>query len=101
MTDRLHGTATVKGKTLPVEIHEIFEADAPETAERKERAGRLVAQGFPLYVGREFATAHPLFNEAQEIYPEPLTRLYAERCLLYQLNAPDEDWNGSEVMQAK
>ncbi|HMU85988.1 MAG TPA: adenylate/guanylate cyclase domain-containing protein, partial [Leptospiraceae bacterium] len=98
---RLLGTVTMKGKRRPVEIHEIFESDPPDTAQKKSRTGELIAQAFPLYVGREFGPALELFEKARDIYDETLLRQYVDRCKSYLEISPPEEWNGSEVMREK
>jgi len=98
---RLLGTVTMKGKRRPVEIHEIFDEDEDALADKKARAGELIAQAFPLYVGREFAPALQLFQAAQQEHGELLVTQYIERCREYLAAAPPDDWNGSEVMHEK
>ncbi len=98
---RLLGTVTVKGKSLPVEIHEVFNADPPDARARKEQAGAFITQAFPLFVGGEFDQARPLFEQAHAALPERLTEMYIERCIIFARTPPPADWNGSEVLHAK
>ncbi|MBX7056768.1 MAG: MASE1 domain-containing protein [Leptospirales bacterium] len=95
------GVVTVKGKTRPVEIYEVFDADDPEQAQRKVQSGDNFSQAFPLYVGREFKAALPLFEAAGRSLPEPLIDQYIERCRLYKEQPPPEDWSGAEVLREK
>lgn len=98
---RMLGTVTMKGKRRPVEIHEVFDTDPPELAEKKRRSADLIAQAFPLYVGREFARALELYEQARLLHDELLLGQYIERCKGYMVVPPPEDWNGSEVLREK
>jgi len=93
----------VKGRSQPVEMHELvgFEADLPanvrEGLERYEDAVRL-------YLDREFDRAAKGFAESARLERSPgdnPSLVLAERCAVFLARPPGPDWNGEHVMASK
>jgi adenylate cyclase len=89
----------VKGKHVPVAIHELVSAlpAAPADAERVARyAAALVA-----YRAGDFAAAAADFGELVERFADGPSRTLLERCLQFREQPPPAGWNGVEVLTAK
>lgn len=100
----------VKGRTQPVEMHEVmgFTADlSPEGAGCVE----IYTSGITKYLGRDWDGAIAAFEksaglepfrpgETPGVYTNP-SLVMIERCEVMKLNPPDEDWDGRFVMETK
>lgn len=100
----------VKGRTQPVEMHEVmgFTADlSPEGAGCVE----IYTSGISKYLGRDWDGAIAAFEkssalepyrpgETPGVYTNP-SMVMIERCEVMKLSPPDEDWDGRFVMETK
>jgi len=99
---RFLGRVQVKGKNVPVRVHEIFDADAASLRELKAETKEGFEKGLELYYEREFAEAAVRFKRVLEVLPEEHAfQLYLERSAHYLGNGTSPDWTGVEMMADK
>ncbi|PJZ71552.1 adenylate/guanylate cyclase domain-containing protein [Leptospira perolatii] len=88
-------TVIVKGKTQPVVLYEVYEADPPEFAAWKDRVKDRLNEGISLYKSKKFRDSFLIFREMYKEHPhDSVVRLYAKRTKLFLKQAPSEDWDG-------
>jgi len=100
----------VKGRTQPVEMHEVmgFIADlSPEEAACIE----IYTSGISKYLGRDWDGAKGAFEKSAELEPfrpGKIPGVYSnpslvmiERCAALKLQPPEDDWDGRFVMESK
>lgn len=88
-------TVIVKGKTQPVILYEVYEADDPESIEWKDRAKTKLNEGIALYKAGQFKPAFSLFRDLYRERPlDSVVRLYAKRTKLFMQQALPNDWDG-------
>lgn len=100
----------VKGRTQPVEMHEVMGFTADLTP---EMIGCIEAysSGVIKYLERDWDGARMAFERSSELEPfQPgkLPGVYTnpslemvQRCASFKLNPPDDDWDGRYVMESK
>lgn len=73
---------TVKGKQIPVNVYEVFDADPPKSRLLKSRAVPLLIEAFELYSQQKyFSAAIVKLNEALEEFPDDRALLlHRDRC---------------------
>lgn len=86
----------VKGKSDTVRLFEIFDAEAPEIRELKDKTRDYLLDGLAYREQRNWQKASQAFGTALEIYPgdQAVTRLMAYIDVLKTVDLPD-DWDGS------
>ncbi len=73
--------AQVRGKTKPVVIYELFDADSDVVKKQKLACLSPYNRGLHYFHAEDWQHAMALFEECLRIFPEdPLSRLYLERC---------------------
>lgn len=73
--------ATVKGKSKPVSVFEIFDADEPEIKEGKLATLTIFEEGLFLYHQRAFKNAAQRFEDVLQINPkDKIAQIYWRRC---------------------
>lgn len=91
----------VKGRLEPVELYEVFDADAPETRDAKQRIAARYEEAFSAYLAGDFREAAKAFAAFGEVLPgDGPIALLAERCATYA-ERPPEAWTGVEVLDFK
>lgn len=71
----------VRGKTKPVVIYEIFDADADMVKKQKLACLSQYNRGLHYFHAEDWPQAMSLFEECLAIFPEdPISRIYFERC---------------------
>ncbi len=92
----------VKGKTRPVKIYELL-SDAIETVNEDERRRiDFYSTGITKYRSREWGIAAEFFEKALSINPSDYpSKMYLQRCRVYEIDPPPGDWDGVYVMQTK
>ena len=71
----------VKGKSQPVEVFEVYDANPPRLIELKRQTCDEFEQGVALYVEKNFAQAQQVFQQVlQRNEQDRVTQLYIERC---------------------
>lgn len=72
---------TVKGKTQPVTVREVFEVDPPAQRALKQNTLLYFNQGFEYFHGGRFAAAKAAFEHVLASNPaDPVARIYLEHC---------------------
>ncbi|WP_411822144.1 7TM diverse intracellular signaling domain-containing protein [Leptospira sp. 'Mane'] len=85
----------VKGKTKPVVIYEVLDADTHEIREAKNNSYPVFYQGMHHYKMRNFRTSLELFQECITACPEDnAAHSYAKRAKEFLENPPPDDWSG-------
>jgi class 3 adenylate cyclase/HAMP domain-containing protein len=92
----------VKGKTEPVAIHEVFDADHEPVRAFKQAILADWDRALDLYFATRFAEAIPLFEQfiARGGDDRP-ARLYLERARRLAVSGVPQGWTGVETMDAK
>ncbi len=99
---RFLDTVQVKGKTQPLAIYDIFDADPEELFERKMRTKSVFETGQQHYFAREFSEAAKCFIDVLTELPEDLTtRLYLQRSSTCLLEGVPDNWQGIRTMDNK
>lgn len=75
---RIIDQVQAKGKSEPVTVFEVFDADPPHQIESKLKTLVLFKEGFKLYHRTKFAAAQKLFTEVLDISPEDQIKQIAE-----------------------
>ncbi len=92
----------VKGRTEPVGIYEIYNADPPELQKIKKRSSRMLQQALIHRQMRQWDQAFRSLDEALEIYPEDAAaQIQYRHCLKLRETPPSDDWDGSVDMDVK
>ncbi|GAK60937.1 adenylate/guanylate cyclase [Candidatus Vecturithrix granuli] len=114
---RIIDQVQAKGKSEPVTVFEVFDADPPQIIESKLKTLVLFKQGFKLYHRTKFAAAQKLFTEVLDISPEDqikqiaeakelfneilhvnphdkVARIYYQRCQQIEKYGVSEEWSG-------
>ena len=81
---RIIDQVQAKGKSEPVTVFEVFNADPPHIIESKLKTMVLFRQGFKLYHRTKFAEAHALFDDVVEANPEEKTQHISEAKELFE-----------------
>jgi adenylate cyclase len=93
----------VKGRTQPVQMYELVEAEANLTPEMKECLERY-EHGIQLYLGRKWDAARSEFVEASKLERFPKENpsiVMSRRCLTFKADPPGDEWQGEYVMSTK
>ncbi len=86
----------VKGKTVPVNIYEVFSANPSDIKTRKLNTQAMFEEATRLFAVREFARAKELFEKVLVELPDDLaSKSYILRCDRYANQELPEDWDGS------
>ncbi len=90
----------VKGKALPVKIHELIsETKAPEQVAEMLK---WFQEGYIKYHEKSWSTALDAFTKALNLKPEDeVSKLYLTRCQDYIIEPPPDNWDGVFVMKTK
>ncbi len=107
---RLLDRIVVKGRTQPVEVHELLGLRESVSDEAIDCV-KTFEQGFQAYLRRDWDLAVRCFKESAELEPNrpdrnPLapttpSQLFIERCEQMRESPPPEDWDGVFVMETK
>lgn len=88
-------TVIVKGKTQPVILYEVFQADEPESLDWKEGSKMKLNEGIALYKAGQFKNAFSIFKELYKEKPtDNIVKLYAKRTKMILGQTPPGDWDG-------
>ncbi|MBN2324957.1 MAG: adenylate/guanylate cyclase domain-containing protein [Spirochaetes bacterium] len=92
----------VKGKTKPVQMYEVFDADDEEKRNLKRKTGDTLQRAVALYRKMNFNEAKKIFGELTAINPEDrLLSYFSDLCDYFTENPPPEGWDGSTAMHEK
>ncbi|MCC6608615.1 MAG: adenylate/guanylate cyclase domain-containing protein [Burkholderiales bacterium] len=92
---------TLKGKTAPLDVHELVGSRDAVPPQRMEAIARY-EQGLDRFLERRFAEARQLFERTLEGDPDdgPASR-YLGRCAAYEKTPPPPDWQGVYAQESK
>ena len=89
------GHARVSGKSEPVELFEVFDADLPAMREVKRAMMSGYPQALSLFRQRDWSVARAAFRTCCAQAPwDTVVGLYIKRCDAYLLQPPPSDWDG-------
>jgi predicted ATPase/class 3 adenylate cyclase/tRNA A-37 threonylcarbamoyl transferase component Bud32 len=92
----------VVGRSRPVTLYEVFDADESPWTERKLAYAASYAEAVEAYYARDFSAARGRFEHCLAALPEdPVLLLYRARCERYQVRPPGVDWDGTEELSHK
>jgi len=101
-TVRLVGRVRVKGKTQPVEVWEVADADPPELLAAKVASLETFRTATEKYFDLDFAAALILFRECLKAVPgDGVVAFYIDRCRGHLDEPPPEDWVGVDTLRRK
>ncbi len=99
---RFLDNVAVKGKSRPIAIYEVFDADPDELLELKVQAQANFDEGQRLYFAQEFAEAVKVFINVLNLLPDDITtKLYLERSAKFMIEGVPDDWQGVRTMDKK
>ncbi|HEY9612259.1 ATP-binding protein [Allocoleopsis sp.] len=79
---RFLGRVKVKGKSQPVDVFEVYQANSEQIIHLKRQTRDEFERGVALYVEKNFAEAQKVFQDVlQRNEHDKVTRLYIERCI--------------------
>lgn len=93
---------TVVGRTAPVRLFEVFDADPPSLRAQKAATANDVARALRLYRTGALDQAREILNQCMSLAPDdPLIRSLAERCSRPAVTSSLDDWDGVEHHERK
>ena len=100
---RLIDKVAVKGKEIPVMVHEVLNGEVAELMDEKISTLTNFNKGFDLYQNQQFDNALVLFTKCLKKVPEDgVAELYVERCQKIITSGWDtEKWDGINYMDNK
>lgn len=99
---RFLDNVAVKGKSQPIAIYEVFDADPEELRNRKLQTLSDFEKAQQLYFERKFADAAKGFINVLNILPDDATtKLYLERSAKFMVEGVPDDWDGVRTMDQK
>ena len=102
LTGRELDLITVKGRSEPLRIYELYRPVRGETPEDLAAFLRLYHTALGLYRERRWTEARAAFTALLRLRPEDgPSRLHAERSALYANHPPPENWDGVFEMTTK
>lgn len=92
----------VKGKTQPVGIYEIFDADGEPLKTQKLQGLAAYHQALILFHANDWQAAQKQFETCLQLCPsDPVVQVYLERCREYAERPPTMSWRGVTILQEK
>jgi hypothetical protein len=89
------------GKTSPIDLYEVLDAEPPLRADGKRRTREAFQRARALYEGGKFEDAERLFHQCLVICPEDGAAAHlAARCRRYRSEAPAA-WDGIDTLTEK
>ncbi len=99
---RFLGKVRVKGKTVPVSIFEVYDADSEETKTLKMHTTADLEQGFQHYYARAFPKAAASFQQVLNTNPDDATaNLYLKHATQFMAEGVPDAWDGTETSENK
>ena len=90
------------GKSTPVDIYEVIDAETPARRAAKLATRELLQSAMERYFDADFNAALRLFEQACIADPDDaVPSLFAERCSRYARDLPPDDWQGFEKLVHK
>lgn len=86
----------VKGKSKPVTIYEVFDADPPHLREQKTGSVRYLKEGMECRKRKDWKGAMQAFRESLKLNPQDLAvQVHLDQIRSLMISPPDEDWDGA------
>ncbi|MBF0278872.1 MAG: hypothetical protein HQM13_13815 [SAR324 cluster bacterium] len=99
---RIIDKVTVKGKSEPVTVYEVFGNISPEEAQLKLSTQDLFKQGISKYYQRKFEESKPLFQECLDLDPgDRAAAQFIKNCDHFLKVGWDENWDGVTHLDSK
>jgi predicted ATPase/class 3 adenylate cyclase len=99
---RLVDRVAVSGRSTPVDIYEVVDAETPTRRAAKLATRELLQAGMESYFGSNFNVALRLFEQVCTADPhDAVSSLFVERCSRYLRDLPSHDWQGFEKLVHK
>ena len=99
-TYRILDLIQVKGKVQPVKMYELI-AEKSRTAIATQELITQFEEAFECYLEKQFKDARARFEELVRRYDDPVSKVYAARCLAFIQNPPGANWDGVFQMKTK
>ncbi len=91
-----------KGKSEPVVIYEVFDADPPEQRDAKQANIPIFTKAWAHYKQGELDEARILFQECLAAHPtDPAPQVYINRCDQMEMMGLPDDWDGTTQLEEK
>ncbi|MBF0161429.1 MAG: response regulator [Magnetococcales bacterium] len=92
----------VKGRGQAVSVYELFATDDDPQQERRKELAKRFKRALELYRNREWQKSSAAFKRCLEWEEGDLaSKLYLERCALFQKHPPEQGWDGVFAMDHK
>lgn len=92
----------VKGREQAVSVFEVFENGSKPHQVHKMALVKRFKEGLDLYRAREWKKSMAIFEHCLALEANDLSsKLYLDRCALFQKQPPESDWNGVFAMDHK
>ena len=92
----------VKGKTEPVTVYEILNAENDEILELKLKTKKQFEEGIELYQHGKFGESQAVFKEVYHMNnQDKVAHVFIEKCSHLLREGIPKNWNGVEVMNEK
>lgn len=96
MVDRV----AVKGKSDPITLYEVLDAETPASREAKVATGPILDIAMKKYFNRQFEAARDEFERmARQDAGDIVPRLFEERCNRYIKEPPGGDWSFEQLTE--
>jgi len=93
---------TVRGKSEPVTVYEVFDGDAPHLVDLKMKTLNDFENGLIHYRQKAFSKAIPCFEQVLCTHPDDkAAQIYLNRCQHWQKVGVPDDWEGVEALDSK
>ncbi len=93
---------TVKGKSEPVTVYEVFDGDAPSLLELKMQTREDFESGLIHYREKEFVEAITCFEQVLQInINDQAAKIYINRCKHWKKVGIPSNWMGVEILDSK
>jgi two-component system sensor histidine kinase ChiS len=93
---------TVKGKSEPVTVYEVFDGDAPSLLELKMQTRDDFESGLIHYREKEFVEAITCFEQVLQInINDQAAKIYINRCKHWKKVGIPSNWMGVEILDSK
>ncbi len=101
MLSRSVGRFILKGKSRPIQVHELMPGDRLP-ADAQAEVCRCFEAGMQAYLHRHWDEAEQSFNRALRIdASDGPSQFYSARCREYRQVSPGEDWDGTVCLERK
>ena len=98
---RILDKLVVKGKLIPITVYELL-AKKGEIVGEQSKVREHFTDGINFYWDREWDKAIKKFGDAIAVNGEdPPSKIFIERCEIYKVNPPGDNWQGEFVMTTK